>query len=325
MKIRYVFLVYVATLFVLCGCTKENDPVASDNLGIPELFAPDANADPVVKMLYNDYGLWVKMDFKDSKEVTNAILSEDVNNRYGATMIDDTCRQEALTYTKTLMSNISKRYAKAFFPLEFFYVKTYNGSYWKADYQRIGRSRLVICWPNEMVGALPVVDEENHYYQDSVLTYAIWQEVGGMISARMEEPIKEFVLVGKAYDKGEAYDNIREQYDKDGDEEKYGAAVKELCEIGGFISPSGAGSFEADFSGWLNLIVLESYDNIKKNYLDNSRIRAAKYDIIIEYFKGYDWDIQAAGDKYRQRFDEYKASLPPVPEPEPDPEPLPEE
>ena len=56
---------------------------------------------------------------------------------------------------------------------------------------------------------------------------------------------------------------------------------------------------------------MESYDNIKKDYLDKSIARTAKYKVIVECFKKYDWDIQAAGNKFRQKYNEYKATLPP--------------
>ena len=55
---------------------------------------------------------------------------------------------------------------------------------------------------------------------------------------------------------------------------------------------------------------MESYENIKKDYLDNSKSRALKYAIIIKYFKEYGWDIQVSGNKYRTEFDKYKATLP---------------
>ncbi|MFR4038000.1 MAG: hypothetical protein ACLTZT_09530 [Butyricimonas faecalis] len=75
---------------------------------------------------------------------------------------------------------------------------------------------------------------------------------------------------------------------------KYRNAVAELCRNGGYITgevlvPS-RGFFE-----WLRLLVMESYENIKKDYLDNSKSRALKYEIIIKYFKEYGWDIQVAG------------------------------
>ena len=253
------------------------------------------------------------MDFTDWHEVTNAYLYEDVNNRMGATMIDDTCRENAIIFSQTLLSNVSKEFAKAYFPLELFFVKTYNGSWWAADYAQLGRSRFVLCWPNQMEGALPVTKEANpdYYYQDSLTSGLIWKNFGTMIAQRFDEPIKEFVLAGKAYDNGEAYDNIREQYQKDGDEEKYDKAIDELCKNGGFLSGAGSGKFTTDFGDWLSLLVMESYDNIKKDYLDNSIARTAKYKVIVEFFKKYNWDIQAAGNKFRQKYNEYKATLPP--------------
>ena len=91
---------------------------------------------------------------------------------------------------------------------------------------------------------------------------------------------------------------------------KYKNAVAELCRNGGYITGGSSRSFEGDFSEWLRLLVMESYENIKKDYLDNSKSRALKYEIITKYFKEYGWDIQAAGNKYRTEFDKYKASLP---------------
>ena len=65
-------------------------------------------------------------------------------------------------------------------------------------------------------GSLPVTKEANpdYYYQDSLISGLIWKNFGTMIAQRFDEPIKEFVLAGKAYDNGEAYDNIRENIKK---------------------------------------------------------------------------------------------------------------
>jgi len=319
MKMNSIFkIMVVLATFNLVSCSDEDDLKPSENLGIPEMFSPGADADPRVKKMYNDYGFWVRMDFTDWKEVTNAYLYEDVNNRWGATMIDDTCRENAIIFSETLLSNVSPEFAKAYFPLELFFVKTYSGSWWAADYQRLGRSRFVLCWPNQMEGALPVTKEANpdYYYQDSLITGLVWSNFGAMIAQRFDEPIKEFASAGKAYDKGEAIDNIEDQYDKDEDEEKYNKAVEELCKNGGFLSGRGSASFETDFGDWLSLLVMESYENIKKDYLDNSIARAAKYKVIVEFFKKYNWDIQAAGNKFRQKYNEYKATLPPPAEDE---------
>ena len=231
-----------------------------------------------------------------------------------------------------MLSNVSKEYANSFFPLEFFYVKQYGALYWIYPVKALGRSRLILMWPNTTDGAIPVTDPVNHYYQDSVLTSEVWRKLGSMIVARMEEPLKEFVAGGKAYDDGEAYEKLGNEYDKDeeawkeenpdADDEdedevnsrpyviKYKNAVAELCRNGGYITGGSSRSFEGDFSEWLRLLVMESYENIKKDYLDNSKSRALKYEIITKYFKEYGWDIQAAGNKYRTEFDKYKASLP---------------
>ena len=165
MKMNGIFkiMVMLAT-FSLVSCSDEDDLKPSESLGIPEMFSPAADADARVKEMYNDYGLWVRMDFTDWHEVTNAYLYEDVNNRMGATMIDDTCRENAIIFSQTLLSNVSKEFAKAYFPLELFFVKTYNGSWWAADYAQLGRSRFVLCWPNQMEGALPVTKEANPDY-----------------------------------------------------------------------------------------------------------------------------------------------------------------
>ena len=127
MKMNGIFkiMVMLAT-FSLVSCSDEDDLKPSESLGIPEMFSPAADADARVKEMYNDYGLWVRMDFTDWHEVTNAYLYEDVNNRMGATMIDDTCRENAIIFSQTLLSNVSKEFAKAYFPLELFFVKTYK-------------------------------------------------------------------------------------------------------------------------------------------------------------------------------------------------------
>ena len=121
MKMNGIFkiMVMLAT-FSLVSCSDEDDLKPSESLGIPEMFSPAADADTRVKEMYNDYGLWVRMDFTDWHEVTNAYLYEDVNNRMGATMIDDTCRENAIIFSQTLLSNVSKEFAKAYFRWNYF-------------------------------------------------------------------------------------------------------------------------------------------------------------------------------------------------------------
>lgn len=306
MKFKYIYMLALGFATFFIACKKEERPVATDNLNIPQMFGPAADADPLVKSLFNQYGLWIRMDFKDVKEVTNAILYSDVNNRFGATKIDNDKRSEAITFTQTLLSNVSEKFSKSFFPLEFFYVKTYNGSWWATDLQTIGRSRIVITWPNKMFGALPVVDPATHYYRDSVLTRAIWSSLGTTITPKITIPIEGFELAGKAYDNGVAVDRITDDYYKDYDLQKRDASYLELASSGGFITAQGSRSFDADFPQWLALLSTESEINIKKNYLDNSPRRARKYEVLIKFFNSYGWDIQATGNLYRQKLDQYK-------------------
>ncbi|MET6996953.1 hypothetical protein [Chitinophaga defluvii] len=305
MKTNYCYILLLAAAGILStSCKKEAAPGITDNLGIVQQFTPPADAAPMVKELYGKYNVWVRMDFNNWKEVTNAILDTDPFNRYGVGKIEDADRESALIYSKKLLSGVSDKYAKTFFPLEFFFVKTYGAGYWASELKRIGRSRLVICWPNHLKDALPITDPENHYYQDSVLAHQIWSNIGIMVGARMEAPILEFALAGKAYDNRQALDKLDKELDNDGDLEKWIAAKEELAKNGGFITASGSTTFESDFAEWLELLALESYSNIKTKYLDNSPARAKKYEIIIKYFKSYDWDIQATGNLYRQKHDE---------------------
>lgn len=302
MKPILKYILAVCMIALLAACKKEINPTASNDLNIPQLFGPSANADPMIKEIYANYGIWIRMDFNNWKEVTNGILDKDANNwRYGVGKIDDNMRQSAIIYTDSLLANVSTKFTKSFFPLEFFFVKTYNGSWWAEDLKIIGRSRLVICWPNQMYDALPITDTLNHYYKDSTLARAIWTNIGSMIALRMENPIPDFELAGKPYDNGQALDKIFNDYYIDYDLEKRNASLDELGRTGGYISGTGSRSFDTDFPQWLSLIATESYENIKRDYLDNSERRAKKYEVIIDFFNDYGWDIQAAGNKYRKK------------------------
>ena len=327
-----IYLLIAFTGLIFAGCDKETHPSPSDDLGIVERFSPGEDAAPEVKAMYNDYGVWVRTHFNSVAELTNSILATDqIVAMYGAENLETEKVPEVLNYSQRLLENVSKEYARKFFPLEFYYVKQYGGAYWIYPIRALGRSRLIIMWPNTEDGVLPVTDAVNHYYQDSVLSAKIWNALGGMITARMEEPLTDFIAAGKAYDEGAAYEKLGDEYDKDEaayfkehpdekDEEdeniinqrpyviKYNNAVKELCRNGGYLSGSGSRSFENDFADWLRVLATESYDNIKANYLDNSKPRAMKYNIIVKYFSQYNWDIQAAGNLYRQKFDGYKAA-----------------
>jgi hypothetical protein len=157
-----------------------------------------------------------------------------------------------------------------------------------------------------MTNALPVGNPERHYYQDSVLSNAIWSQLSSMITLRIPEPVKAFADAGKAYDSGAAVDKIRKEYDKDKDAEKRDAAYELLAMTGGFIEASGSSSFENDFSSWMKLLALESKENIKRKYLDDSPARAKKYAAFVAYLQSEGWDIQAMGNTYREKFDAYK-------------------
>lgn len=330
-----IYLLIITIGVMLAGCDKESNPTASDDLGIVERFSPGEDAAPEVKSMYNEYGVWVRTHFNSVEELANSILATDqIIIMRGAENLEEEKVPEVINYSQRLLENVSKEYTNKFFPLEFFYVKQYGSSYWIYPVRALGRSRLIVMWPNTEDGVIPVTDPVNHYYQDSVLTAKIWSALGEMITARMEEPMTDFVAAGKAYDDGAAYEKLGNEYDKDedayleehpdeADEEdediinqrpyviKYKKALDDLCRNGGYLSGTGSRSFENDFADWLRVLATESYDNIKANYLDNSKSRAMKYDIIIKYFKQFNWDIQAAGNKYRQKYNEYKATLPP--------------
>lgn len=299
MKPIYVSLFALAVCGM--GCSKEAQPDFTPEPGIEQQFTPPADAPAEIKDMYNRYGVWARMDFKDWKEVTNGVLATDPNNRWGATKVDTDQRPVVTTYTQALLSNVSEKFAKRYFPLELFFVKTYSLPLFGENIKVLGRSRLIICWPNQMYGTLPVTDPVNHYYQDSVLARTIWGYLGNMSALRFDAPITEFVLAGKAYDNGAARELVFKQYEKDRDIEARDKAMDQIALNGGFITSLGSTSFDNDFGEWMRLLVTESYDNIKAQYLDNSPARARKYEVIIRFFKSYDWDIQAAGNKYREQ------------------------
>lgn len=286
---------------LMCGCDKEENPVASDDVNIGKNFAPADDADPVVKKLYNDYGVWVRMDFDDPLEVANAIIANDPFywNQY-TTKIEDEHRASALTYARTLMGTVAAEFSNRYFPQELFFVKMYGLN---TNLKYIGRARLVIAWPSQFKGALPVTEPAMHYFQDSLLAAEIWNKIGYMISLRMTEPLVDFVSAGKPYDGGKVFDEYEDIYD---DPDEYEAAAAKYCQDMGYVFGEGSWSFEFDFAQWTALVALNSYDDIKANYLDNSPVRADKYKAFVQFFKDNGWDIQAAGNQYRQNFEENK-------------------
>lgn len=323
MKKHILILFAVPVLLLANACDDKEKLNPTENLGIPEMYSPPADADPRIKSVYDDYGIWIRMSWTNWTDVYNSGLTVDNGaNRYQPTPVADEHVGSSLTYVQTLLGNTSAKFTNSFFPLEWWLLGSYGGGYWSYDLRSVGRNRFVMCWPNKD-GDLPeITDPQEHYYHDAQLAWDVWLMFGQMCASHMEEPIKEFVLAGKAYDNGAAMDKITDQYYSDGDEEKYDAAVAELCMVGGFVTGSGSRNFNNDFGGWMAMLATTSYEVIKADFLDHSPAGAAKYAIIVDFFKQYGWDIQAAGNKYSQKHDEYLASLP---EPEPEEPETPEE
>lgn len=305
MKCKPVYLILSVLGLFVCGCNNEENPVASENLGFSTLFGPDENAAPIVKELYDKYGIWVRMDFTDQLEVTNGILGAEVN-KCTVVKIEDQNRESALIYMKTFMSNVEPAFAKKYFPLEFFFVKSFVAG-WPKDKASIGRSRLLITWP--FLNGNPIERPGNHYYEDDWLATSVWSEVSDMITSRMPEPMASFANAGKAYDGGAARDQMWADYEKDDDWDKVVATKQAICDAGGHISFSGSVSFEIDFAQWMSLVVTESYDNIKAWYLDGGKTYQDKYNALIQFFNEQGWDIQAAGNLYREKNNAYYESL----------------
>lgn len=311
MKTKLIFFTAVF-LGVLClACDEESHPTASDNLDFGQYFGPGEDAEPIVKELFNTYGLWVRTEFDDPQELANAIIATDPYYYRGSLPLENEDKEDVLTYTKTLLGTVSTAFTNKYFPQEFFFVNRYGNGYYQL--KTIGRVRLAIAWPSGLEGAIPVTDPANHYFQDAVLAENIWNAIGNMMALRIEGELNDFLSAGKPYDGGAVFDEYDDLYD---DPDEYEAAEKKYCQEMGYILGTGSWSFEYDFAQWTALVALNSYDYIKENYLDNSPIRAEKYKTFVKFFKDNGWDIQAAGNKFRQKYDEYKTTLPPVDNPE---------
>lgn len=314
MNTKWIKLACAGLIFFTVACNNEDDPIASENLGIVDMFSPGADADQEVKDMYNEYGVWVRTSANSVPELANAIIAESGQlAAYGSfENLDESCKSEVYTYMKTLLSKVPVNFAKTYFPQDFFFLKSLR-TWSDENLLKIGRSRLIIVWPNQMEGCIPVTDPANHYYQDSVLTTTIWSNLVEMVTLRMDENlIPEFGAAGKMYDGGEAAQAIDNEYYTDYDEEKWETSMKKLADEGGFISGYGSRNFRTDFGEWIQLLLTESYENIKREYLDNNAMRTAKYEILISWLKeNFDWDIQACGNEFREKYDAYKATLPP--------------
>lgn len=297
----------LATTAFLASCSKEARIAPTEEFGFEERFSPKEDELPKVKEMYKQYDLWLRLAFKDPKEVTNSILAKDESNRYGATAMDEHMKPSAIMFVDTLLHNVSKEFVQKIFPKEFFFVKTYNGSFWKQDIFVLGRNRLIVCWPNERSKTQPITIPETHYYQDSVLTRMVWGSLSGMLTQRLGEKIPEFEKVGMSYDNGKSVDDIRAKYPSKDDEDQMNKELDLFAAENGFISASGSRSYESDLGQWFSLITTESFDNIQSKYLDNSQKRTEKYRIFTEYLlTKYNWDIQASGDKYREKLNSFQ-------------------
>lgn len=307
---KKIFLIYLLGVVLLANaCKKEDKITGSEEFGFEERFGPKEDELPVIQEMFKTYDLWLRLNFEDAKEVMNSILVLDEYNRFGATPIDETMKPSAIMFVDTLLHNVSTDYVRRVFPREFFFVKTYNGSYWEENIKALGRTRLIVCWPNKVRDAQPITVPETHYYQDSVVTRMVWSNLSSMLVQRMEEEIPGFEAAGMPYDNGKIYDEITKNFPGNSDEEIEirNAEYDKMAAERGYVSASGSRTYDTDLSQWLSLLVLESFDNIKKNYLDNSSKRTEKYKVLTEYLKKeYNWDIQAAGNKYREKLDSFQ-------------------
>lgn len=308
-RLDYILLAGAALInMTITSCTKESEILPSEEVGLEQLFKPKANANPIEKELYENYNVWVRTEFTDSREVYNAYLGQDVNNaRYPAVKVDENKKESAYIYMKTLLSNVSKDYAKQVMPNEVFFIKTYGHPAWGYQFFVVARNRLAFVWPNTTYGSQPVVDANIHYYKDSVLTREVWRNLSDMIGSRIPEEIPDFEKIGKPYDGGTAFTKIRDQYFIDYDLAKRNREWQALADQGGYLDPYASFSFKAEYAAFFKLILLESYENIDKQYLKGNDMRRQKYNLFVKYFKDkYNWDIQAAGNKYRQELNKYK-------------------
>ncbi|MBL1410793.1 hypothetical protein [Sphingobacterium faecale] len=307
---KKIFSVCLFGILLLANACKKDDKITvSEELGFDERFSPKEDDLPAIKEMFKTYDLWLRLNFEDAKEVTNAIVVTDASNRFGATPLDEAMKPSAIMFVDTLLHNVSKDYVRRIFPREFFFVKTYNGSYWKENIKALGRTRLIVCWPNEVKNAQPITVPETHYYQDSVVTRMVWGSLSSMLVQRMEGEIPGFEAAGMPYDKGKIMDEIIKNFPGDSDEEQElrNAELDKMAAERGYITANGSKAYGTDLSQWLSLLVLESFDNVKKNYLDNSPKRAEKYKVLTEYLKKeYNWDIQASGDKYREKLNSFQ-------------------
>lgn len=305
---RYLYnLLGLAVVVQLTSCSKEDKLTPTADVGVMELFQPAPDANPLEKSMYQEYGVWARLDYKDSREVYNSYLGQDATSaRFPAEKVDDDLRESTYVFLNTLLSNVNKEFSKKLMPNEVFFVKTYGHPYFIQKFTTIGRNRLVVTWPNA-ISKMPIENPETLYYTDEALAKGMWDKLSELVSARLTEEIEGFEELGKPYDGGTAFGKIRDQYFVDRDLQKRNRDWKALADEGGFLDQYSTFSFRAEYKAWLKLILTESFENIDSMYLESNSMRKAKYELFVDHFKKeYNWDIQAVGDKYREKSDSFK-------------------
>ena len=300
---KYLYnLLGLAVVVQLTSCSKEDKLTPTADVGIMELFQPAPDANPLEKSMYQEYGVWTRLDYKDSREVYNSYLGQDETSaRFPAEKVDPNLRESAYVYMNTLLSNVNKEFSRKLMPNEVFFVKTYGHPFFTPKFTTIGRNRLVVTWPNA-ISKMPITNPETLYYTDEALTIGVWDKLSELVAARLTEEIEGFEELGRPYDKGVAFSKIRDQYFIDGDVQKRNRDWKALADEGGYLDHYSSFSFQAEFKAWLKLLLTESFENINVRYLEGNAMRKAKYELFVEYIeKNYDWDIQAVGNKYRAK------------------------
>lgn len=295
---KYLLIIGIALLFV--ACKKEDTLSPSDKFGLIELFEPGSDTPQVVKDLFSQYGVWVRMDWTNDDIVKNAYLGQDLYNSYPVLKVDADKQASAYTYITTFLNQAPAAFVRKNFPLDIFIVKTYGNPEYPMSIMLLGRSRLLFDWPNSTYNALAIVKEpQYHFYQDTILAQELWDKMATVIAQKIE-PIKDFITVGTPYDNGTALRKIYDDYYIDYDYEKMQQRLEELANAGGFIDGSGSRSFKTDIAQWITQIAISSYQEIYDKYLKNSLKHQLKYKAVIDYFNTQGWDIQATGNNFSQ-------------------------
>lgn len=300
MKQNFSYLLTLA-FFSLCfiSCEKEDEIVPTEDIAIEQLFKPSADAHYMEDSLYNKFNVWVRTSFEKETDVTNSPLYKNISIKT-ILKVDDEYLESAYKYYSTLLENLPPSFCKLYLPSEIFVVKEASGGYGPELNTNIGRSRFLTMWPNSHPRVwwiereeIDLNDYDNHYYKDKGLASDVWSKLVE-ISGQLLEYSKEVEDAGWSYSK-----IYREEYLALPWNERAPLRAK-IEDEGGFIYWSGSLSFKSDISGWMKLIVLNSYETIKSQHLDKSEAKAKKYEAVIKYFNDLGWDIQATGNKYEE-------------------------